>query len=172
MARPVEEELQDLLASGQVTEAPDNKFGKSVRNVDQDPLDENDEFVIPENYHVVQAPLTQGGEPQKFILIPVTNAVTGIVRNIRFFPNQLAKVVYPVVNGERQPKVKTVGEAALMYQKFADKGNDGMDLAMAALAAECKAGKKIRITKKTPYKTTAFRSTEIIDTNIFTYDFA
>ena len=47
MARPVEEELQDLLASGQVTEAPDNKFGKSVRNVDQDPLDENDEFVLP-----------------------------------------------------------------------------------------------------------------------------
>lgn len=172
MARPVEDEIQDLLNQGQVTEVADNKFGKSVRNVDQDPLDENDEFVIPENYRVLQAPLTTGGDPQKFILIPVKNAVTGVTRNIRFFPNQLAKVVYPIVNGKREPKVKTIGDAALMYQTFADKGQDGMDLAMAALAAECKAGKKIRITAKTTYKTNAYQSSEIIDTNIFKYDFA
>lgn len=170
MARPVEDEIRDLVTSGQVTEVADNKFGKRVRNVDQDPLDVNDEFIIPEVYKVLQAPLTKGGEPQKFILIPVTNTVTGVVRNIRFFPNQLAKIVFPIVNGRREAKVKTVGSAAELYQKFADQGDEGMDNAMAALAAECKAGKKIRITAKTLYRTTAFQSTEEIDTNIFTYD--
>jgi hypothetical protein len=170
MARPIDEEVQDLIAKGQVTEVADNKFGKRVRNVDQDPLDVNDEFIIPEQYRVIQAPITAGGDPQRFILVAVTNAVTGVTRNIRFFPNQLAKVVYPIVNGKREQKVKTTGSAALMYQAFADKGDDGMDLAMAALVDACKNGKKIRITAKTPYRTTAYQSTEEIDTNIFTYD--
>lgn len=167
MARSVEQEIGDLLKSGQVTAVADNKFGKRVRNVDQDPLDEGDQFVIPADYKVLQAPLTQGGDPQKFILIPVTNKNTGVTRNIRFFPNQLAKVVYPIVNGKREAKVKTTGSAALEYQKFADQGDEGMDNAVKALV-----GRKIEITAKVPYKTNAFQSTEEITTNLFTYDFA
>ena len=89
MARSVEQEINDLLKSGQVTAVADNKFGKRVRNVDQDPLDEGDQFTIPADYKVLQAPITQGGDPQKFILITVTNKNTGVTRNIRFFPNQL-----------------------------------------------------------------------------------
>lgn len=171
MARSVDQETQDLLKSGQVTEVADNKFGKRVRNVDQDPLDVGDQFVIPTVYKVLQAPITTGGDPQKFILIPVTNKNTGVTRNIRFYPNQLAKVVYPIINGKREAKVKTGGTAALEYQKFADEGDDGMDLAMQALGAKCTAGSKIEITSKTPYTTNVYQSTEETTTNIFTYDF-
>lgn len=166
MARPVDQEILDLVKSGQVTEVADNKFGKRVRNVDQDPLDEGDQFVIPKVYKVLQAPITNGGEPVKFILIPVKNKHTGVERNVRFFPNQLAKIVFPIVNGKMEKKVKTGGTAALEYQKFADHGDDGMDLAMAALA-----DRPIEITSKTPYTVYAFRSTEETTTNIFTYDF-
>ena len=166
MARSVEQEINDLLKGGQVTAVADNKFGKRVRNVDQDPLDEGDQFTIPADYKVLQAPITQGGDPQKFILIPVTNKNTGVTRNIRFFPNQLAKVIYPIVNGKREAKVKTKGTAALEYQKFADQGDEGMDNAVKALV-----GRKIEITAKVPYKTNAFQSTEEITTSLFTYDF-
>lgn len=167
MARSVDQEINDLLKSGQVTAVADNKFGKRVRNVDQDPLDVGDQFVIPADYKVLQAPLTVGGDPQKFILIPVVNKNTGVTRNIRFFPNQLAKVIYPIVNGKREAKVKTVGSAALEYQKFADQGEEGMDNAVKALV-----GRKIEVTAKTLYTTTAYQSTEEVPTNLFTYDFA
>ena len=46
MARSVDQEINDLLQSGQVTEVVDNKFGKAVRNVDQDPMDVGDQFEI------------------------------------------------------------------------------------------------------------------------------
>lgn len=171
MARPINEEIQDLLQGGQVTERLGNKWGKAVRNVDQDPLDVNDEFSIPETYKILETALSPGGDPQAFILIPVRNTVTGVERNMRFFPNQLAKVVYPIVNGKRDGKVKTQGTAAQLYQTFAVNGNDGMDLAMAALSQECKNGKKIRVTAKQTYRTTAYQSSQEVDTNVFTYDF-
>lgn len=166
MARPVDEEVLDLVKSGQATEVADNKFGKRVRNVDQDPLDEGDQFIIPAAYKVLQAPITAGDDPVKFILVPVTNKHTGVTRNIRFFPNQLAKVIFPIVNGKMEAKVKTGGTAAKEYQKFSDQGDEGMDNAMKALA-----GRQIEITSKTPYTVYAFRSTEETTTNIFTYDF-
>lgn len=166
MARSVDQEILDLVRSGQATEVANNKFGKRVRNVDQDPLDVGDQFTIPQNYKVLEAPLTTGGDPQKFILIPVKNKHTGVERNFRFFPNQLAKILYPVVNGKIQSKVKTVGTAALEYQRFADEGEDGMDLAVQALV-----GRPIEITAKMSYDTFAFRSTEIVPSSIFTYDF-
>lgn len=166
MARKANEELQDLINSGQVTPVADNKFGKRVRNVDQDPMDKDDVFEIPADYKVVEAPLVQGGEPQKFILIPITNEKTGVTRNFRFFPNMLAKVVYPIVNGKREGKVKTQGSAAKAYQQFADQGDEGMDNAVQALV-----GKKIRVTAKQTYLTTEYGSTKEVNTNIYTYDF-
>lgn len=167
MARNPKDEALDLIQSGQATRVADNKFGKRVRNVDQDPMDVNDEFTVPADYEVLQAPITAGGDPVKFILIPITNAVTGVTRNFRFFPNMLAKVVYPIVNGKREAKVKTVGTAALEYQKFADRGDDGMDLAIQALV-----GRKIKITAKTSYTITEYGTNQEVPTNIFTYDFA
>jgi hypothetical protein len=166
MARKVEEELKDLLESGQVQPVADNKFGKRVRNVDQDPMDKGDVFVIPADYKVVEAPLVTGGEPQKFILIPITNEKTGVTRNFRFFPNMLAKVVYPIVNGKREGKIKTSGTAAKAYQKFADQGDEGMDNAVQALV-----GKKILVSEKQSYLTTEYGTTKEVTTNIYTYDF-
>lgn len=166
MARSAKEELQDLLNSGQVQPVADNKFGKRVRNVDQDPMDKDDVFEIPADYKVVEAPLVAGGEPQKFILIPITNEKSGVTRNFRFFPNMLAKVVYPIVNGKREGKIKTTGSAAKAYQQFADQGEEGMDNAVQALV-----GKKIRVADKQTYLTTEYGSTKEVNTNIYTYDF-
>lgn len=167
MARDPKQEAADLIKSGSAQRVADNKFGKRVRNVDQDPMDVNDEFTIPADYEVLEASIVAGGDPTKFILIPITNSVTGITRNFRFFPNMLAKVIYPIVNGKRDGKVKTTGTAALEYQKFADQGDEGMDNAVKALV-----GKKIRITAKTPYRVYEYGTTNEVDTNIFTYDFA
>lgn len=165
MARELNAEITDLIASGQVTEVPGNKFGKRVRNVNQDPLDVGDQFVIPADYRVVQAPLTQGGDPVPFIMVTIKNKITGVTRNARFFPNQLAKVLYPIVNGTRQAKVKTKGSAALHYQKFADMvSDDAMDKAIESMV-----GRPIEITAKTPYTTTEYGSTKEVQTSLYEY---
>jgi hypothetical protein len=132
MARSAKDEALDLIKSGLATKAANNLFGKRVRNVDQDPMDVNDEFTIPADYEVLLTSIN-GSDPTPFILIPLSNPVTGITRNFRFFPNMLAKTIYPIVNGKRENKVKTVGSAALEYQKFADQGDEGMDNAVKAL---------------------------------------
>lgn len=166
MARSAKDEMQDLIKSGLVTKAADNKFGRRVRNIDQDPMDVNDEFTIPADYEVLMTSIN-GSDPTPFILIPLHNPTTGITRNFRFFPNMLAKAIYPIVNGKRENKVKTVGSAALEYQKFAEQGDEGMDNAVQALV-----GRKIRITAKTPYTVLEYGTTNEVPTNIYTYDFA
>lgn len=166
MARSAKDEALDLIKSGLATKAANNLFGKRVRNVDQDPMDVNDEFTIPADYEVLLTSIN-GSDPTPFILIPLSNPVTGITRNFRFFPNMLAKTIYPIVNGKRENKVKTVGSAALEYQKFADQGDEGMDNAVKALV-----GRKIRITAKTPYTVLEYGTTNEVPTNIYTYDFA
>jgi hypothetical protein len=166
MARSAKDEALDLIKSGLATRAANNLFGKRVRNVDQDPMDVNDEFTIPADYEVLLTSIN-GSDPTPFILIPLSNPVTGITRNFRFFPNMLAKTIYPIVNGKRENKVKTVGSAALEYQKFADQGDEGMDNAVKALV-----GRKIRITAKTPYTVLEYGTTNEVPTNIYTYDFA
>ena len=167
MAKTIDVEVSEMLASGKVTAVADNKFGKSVRNVDQDPLGIDDVFIIPAEYKVLEAPLFAGADPVRFIMINVTNEKSGVSRNMRFFPNQMAKVAYPVVNGVTQAKVKTPGTAAKMYQSFADQGVDGMDNAVKALI-----GKRIKVTAKQPYTVYEFGTTNETTTNIYTYDFA
>ena len=166
MARSAKDEALDLIQAGLASKAANNKFGKRVRNVDQDPMDVNDEFTIPADYEVLEQSIN-GSDPTPFILIPITNSVTGVTRNFRFFPNMLAKAIRPVVNGKLEAKVKTVGSAALEYQKFADQGAEGMDNAVQALV-----GRKIKITAKTPYTVYEYGTTKEVPTNIFTYDFA
>lgn len=166
MARSPKDEALDLLKAGLVSKAKDNKFGKRVRNVDQDPMDVNDTFTIPADYEVLETSIN-GGDPTPFILIPLVNEVTGITRNFRFFPNMLAKTIYPIVNGKRDGKVKTAGTAALAYQKFADQGDDGMDKAVQSLI-----GKKIKVTAKQQYTVLEYGTTNEVPTNIYTYDFA
>ena len=167
MAKTIDIEINELLASGKARKVTDNKFGHSVRNVDQDPLGVDDVFVIPAEYQVLEAELFAGAKPVRFIMVNVTNEKTGVSRNIRFFPNQLAKVAYPVINGVSQPKVKTGGTAAKAYQAFAEQGSEGMDNAVASLV-----GKKIKITAKQTYTMYEFGTTTETTTNIYTYDFA
>lgn len=165
MARSYQDETKDLIASGRANKRADNKFGVAVRNVDQDPMDVNDVFTIPEDYEVLETSIN-GGDPVPFILIPITNSKTGVTRNFRFFPNMLAKAIYPIVNGRPAAKVKTVGSAALEYQKYSDKGPGGMDEAVKALI-----GKPIRITNKQAFVVKKYQSEEETTTNIYTYEF-
>lgn len=165
MARSAKDEAQDLVKAGLATRAANNKFGKRVRNVDQDPMDIGDVFTIPADYEVLEQSIN-GSDPTPFILVPIKNKNTGVERNFRFFPNMLAKAIYPIVNGRREQKVKTVGSAALEYQKFADQGDEGMDNAVKALV-----GRPIEITAKTQYIVQEFGTTNEVPTNIFTYDF-
>lgn len=165
MARALNDEVQDLVNSGQATQRQGNKFGQRVRNVDQDPLDVGDQFVIPANYVVLEAPITQGGDPVAFILVTVTNKNTQVTRNVRFFPNQLAKVIYPIVNGVRQAKLKTKGSAAVFYQHYADQGADGMDNAVQAMV-----GFPIEITAKTPYTVAEYSTGKEVPTALYQYD--
>lgn len=168
MARNCKDETLDLIQSGQASRVEGNLFGARVRNVDQDPMDVDDEFVIPADYEVLEAQITAGSDPVKFILVPLVNSKTGIARNMRFFPNMLAKVAFPLnAEGKRIGKVKTIGSAALEYQKYADQGAEGMDNAVKALI-----GKKIRVTAKTPYTVAEYGTGKPVPTNIYTYDFA
>ena len=168
MARSCKDEAQDLIKAGLASRVAGNTFGARVRNVDQDPMDVNDEFTIPADYEVLEASITAGGDPVKFILVELKNSVTGITRNIRLFPNMLAKVVFPLNDeGKRMGKVKTLGTAALEYQKFADQGAEGMDNAVKALV-----GRKIKISAKTPYTVSEYGTGKPVPTNIYTYDFA
>lgn len=165
MARSPKDESLDLVKAGLATRASGNKFNRRVRNVDQDPMDIGDIFIIPQDYEVLEMSIN-GSDPTPFILIPIKNKNTGVERNFRFFPNMLAKTIYPIVNGRRDGKVKTVGTAALEYQKFADQGDDGMDNAVKALI-----GKPIEITAKVSYTVQEYGTTNEVPTNIFTYDF-
>ena len=165
MAIALHDEIQEMLKSGDVTEVTGG-FTKKVRNIDQDPLDVGDVFTIPQGYKVLSKPLFTGGEPVEFTMVTVTNKKTGVTRNTRIFPNQFAKAIRPVVNGMLQPKVKTAGTAAAMYQSFADKGERSQQMAIDAMA-----GKPIEITAKTPYQIFEFGTVNIVPTSIFTYDF-
>lgn len=166
MARSAKDETKDLVQSGQATRAANNKFGRRVRNVDQDPMDVGDVFTVPADFEVLEQSIN-GSDPVPFILVPIKNKNTGVERNFRFFPNMLAKTVYPIVNGRRETKVKTVGTAALEYQKFADQGDEGMDNAVKALV-----GRPIEITAKVQYTVQEYGTTNEVPTNIYTYDFA
>lgn len=163
MARPLADEVRDLVASGQATKRADNKFGKRVRNVDQDPWEVGDQFTIQAGYEVLEMSIN-GGDPVPFIMVTVQNKHTNVVRNMRFFPNQMAKTIRPVVNGQLQNKLKTGGTAAKFYQKYADQGDDGMDNAVAAMV-----GHPIEITAKTPYQVYAYGTTNLENTALYEY---
>lgn len=165
MARELKAEVQDLIDSGQATKRKDNKFGKRVKNVDQDPWEKGDVFAIQAGYTVLEAPITKGGDPVPFIMVTVKNKNTNAVRNMRLFPNQFAKSFRPLVNDELQAKVKTKGSAAVFYQKYCDLGDDGMDQAIAAMV-----GHEIEITDKVPYTILEYGTDKPVPTSLYTYD--
>lgn len=163
LAQSILDEINN--SDGKVTVVEDNKFNKAVRNMDAgDPLSVDDVITIPTEFKVLQVNLTPDAKTPTmalFIMVEVKNEVTGAERNMRFFPNQLAKIVFPVdADGKRLPKVKTTGTATKEYTSYAT-----IDDAMEALK-----GKQIKVTKDDVYQTLRFGDNAIVNTHIYNYD--
>lgn len=163
LAQSILDEINN--SNGTVTAVEGNKFNKAVRNMDAgDPLSVGDVISIPEKYDVLQVNLTPDAEVPTmalFIMVEVKNEETGAERNMRFFPNQLAKIAFPVdADGKRLPKVKTTGSATKEYTSHAT-----IDEAMEALK-----GKRIKVTKDDVYQTLRYGSNAIVNTHIYNYD--
>lgn len=163
LAQSILDEINN--SKGTVTAVEDNKFNKAVRNMDAgDPLSVGDVITIPTEFKVLQVNLTPDANTPTmalFIMVEVKNEVTGAERNMRFFPNQLAKVAFPVdADGKRLPKVKTTGTATKEYTSHAT-----IDEAMEALK-----GKQIKVTKDDVYQTLRFGDNAIVNTHIYNYD--
>lgn len=159
-------EIEILLNNGDATLATDNKFVDSngnklgVRSMDSinDPLEIGDEITIPADYKVLTTKINEN--TACFTMAEVKGA-DGQERIMRFFPNSLAKVAFPLdAEGKRMPKVKTAGSVAQWYQEQED-----VDSAIAALV-----GKTIKVTGKTTYTVHNRFTNEDGPTNIFTYE--
>lgn len=136
-----------------------------VRNMDlNDPLEEGDVISIPTDYEILNVIIdatNPEAKPVPFIMVEVVNEVKGTEKNMRFFPNQLAKIVFPVdEEGKRMPKVKTTGTAAKHYSTFQD-----ADTAMESLK-----GKKIKVVKDSVYRTERYSDKAIVNTHVYQYD--
>lgn len=163
LAQSILDEINN--SKGTVTAVEGNKFNKAVRNMDAgDPLSVGDVITIPTEFKVLQVNLTPDANTPTmalFIMVEVKNEDTGAERNMRFFPNQLAKVAFPVdADGKRLPKVKTTGSATKEYTSYAT-----IDEAMEALK-----GKQIKVTKDDVYQTLRFGDNAIVNTHIYNYD--
>ena len=169
MKKNIATEIQEMVAAGDATIVADNKFVDAngnpakVRNMDSinDPLEIGDEITIPKDYKVIAVKIGEAGS------FPCTMAEVkcpdGSERNMRFFPNSLAKIVLPVDDqGRRMPKVKTTGAVATWYA-----GQDTIDAAMAGLA-----GKTIKVTGKETYSYRDYNTKEIRQTSVFSYEWA
>lgn len=149
-----------------VSKIESGKFNTPVRSMDyQDPLDYGDVFTIPTDYEVLGKIIDsfrEDAKPIPFIYVDVKNSMKSSIKKIKFFPNQLAKVVFPVNDsGQRLPKVKTMGTAAAYYATF-----NNVDDAMESLK-----GKTIRVSDKTYYRTERYGDHDIVDTCIYEYNF-
>lgn len=163
LAQSILDEINN--SKGAVIAAEGNKFNTPVRNMDAgDPLSVGDVITIPTNYKVLQTklnPQDPNARLVSFIMVEVKNDDTKTERNMRFFPNQLAKVVFPVdADGKRLPKVKTTGTATKEYTSHAT-----IDEAMEALK-----GKQIKVTKDDVYQTLRFGDNAIVNTHVYNYD--
>lgn len=163
LAQSILDEINN--SKGTVTAVEGNKFNKAVRNMDAgDPLSVGDVITIPTEFKVLQVNLTPDAKTPTmalFIMVEVKNEDTDAERNMRFFPNQLAKVAFPVdADGKRLPKVKTTGSATKEYTSHAT-----IDEAMEALK-----GKQIKVTKDDVYQTLRFGDNAIVNTHVYNYD--
>ena len=157
--------IENELAQEGVSRIEGGKFNSPVRNMDlNDPLQEGDVITIPTDYEVLGVIIDatrEDAKPVPFIMVEVKNEATGKDANMRFFPNQLAKIVFPVdESGKRLPKVKTTGTAAKHYATFND-----VDDAMASLK-----GKSIVVTKDSTFRTERYGDHEIVNTHVYQYD--
>lgn len=145
--------------------AEGGKFNKAVRSMDAgDPLMEGDTIAIPEDYTVLTTIIGKDRDGNDnivpYIMVTVTSA-DDKEKAMRFFPNQLAKIVFPVdEDGKRLPKVKTTGTAAKHFAGFQE-----VDEAMESLK-----GKSIKVVKDDTYRTSRLSDGAIVNTHIYQYD--
>lgn len=156
--------IENELKQANVTKNEAGKFGGTVRNMDQgDPLMVGDVIQIPEEFDILDVvinPEAENAKPTSFIMVEVTSA-DGKPKAMRFFPNQLAKMVFPVdEDGKRLPKVKTTGTASKQYTSF-----QSIDEAMDSLK-----GKKIAVVKDDTYRTLRYGTNDVVNTHIYQYD--
>lgn len=159
-------EIESLINSGNASYAEGNKFvdkdgnALGVRSMDSinDPLEVEDEITIPTDYKVLTTKINEN--TACFVMAEVKDS-KGNERVMRFFPNSLAKVAFPLDEaGKRMAKVKTTGKVADWYQEQAD-----VDTAVKALA-----GRTIRVAGKTAYKVHNRFTNQDENTNIFAYE--
>ena len=159
-------EIETLINSGSAALAADNKFvdgdgnALGIRSMDSinDPLEIGDEITIPTDYKVLTTKINEN--TACFTMAEVKSA-DGNERVMRFFPNSLAKVAFPLdENKKRMPKVKTTGKVAEWYQEQA-----GVNEAIQALV-----GRTIKVTGKTAYTVHNRFTNEDGPTNIFSYE--
>lgn len=167
------DEIAAVIASGAATKVEGNKFVTAdgqplqIRSMESvsDPLEVGDVITIPTDYQVLSMPV---GDTQACFIYAECKCADGSERNIRFFPNSLAKVYFPLdENRRRMPKVKTGGAVAHWLADCQAAGKT-MDDAMKELA-----GKKIKVSAKDAYTVFKYQSTtETQTTNAYTYDWA
>ena len=159
-------EIQEMVAAGDATVVADNKFSGAdgaplkVRSMEStnDPLEVGDEITIPTDYKVIAVKIGEGSYP---CTVAEVKGADGSERNMRFFPNSLAKNITPIdAEGRRMPKVKTTGAVASWYSQ-----KDTVDEAMKELA-----GKTLVVAAKTVYSIRDYNTKEIRQTGIYQYE--
>lgn len=158
-------EIEELVNAGEATIVADNKFTDAngapvrVRSMESlnDPLEVGDEITIPTDYKVIAVKVGEGTYP---CTIAEVKSLDGSERNMRFFPNSLAKNITPIDDqGKRMAKVKTTGEVAQWYQaqETVDKAMDGLK------------GKTIVVKAATPYTIKNYQTKQNQNTRIYEY---
>ena len=159
-------EIQEMVAAGDATGVADDKFSGAdgaplkVRSMEStnDPLEVGDEITIPTDYKVIAVKIGEGSYP---CTVAEVKSADGSERNMRFFPNSLAKNITPIdAEGRRMPKVKTTGAVASWYSQ-----KDTVDEAMKELA-----GKTLVVAAKTVYSIRDYNTKEIRQTGIYQYE--
>lgn len=159
-------EIEELVAAGEATVVADNKFvgadgtALKVRSMEStnDPLEIGDEITIPQDFKVIAVKIGEGSYP---CTVAEVKSADGSERNMRFFPNSLAKNITPIdAEGRRMPKVKTTGAVASWYAQ-----QDTVDNAMKELA-----GKTIVVSGKETYTVKDYTTKENRNTSVFSYD--
>lgn len=167
MKKTIANEIQEMLNSG-ATMVESNKFENAdgtpmkVRSMEglNDPLEVGDKVTVPEDFKVIAVDINGNKCP---CTIAEVKAKDGSERNMRFFPNSLAKNFNPVdENGNRMPKVKTGGPVAKWYQE-----QESVDVAMNTLK-----NKPIVVLAVNTYKTKDYTSGEIRSTRVYEYGWA
>lgn len=152
--------VQDVIAKAVLNGAKIvDKFKGAVRTDELNTLEKNDEFVIPEDYKILEAPVGNSGRTAQYIVVDVN----GTPKN--FYPSSLTKNLAEVneqcvPTGER---LKTHGEVCTWF-----KTQVGVDQAMNKMK-----GCRIKITDIKPGLVKVYGSVNETQTqNFLTVDWA